>query len=451
MEIKNAIIITMDGKKRILNNATIGIKNDRIIDISTGDSKEKPSNHDDIIDASGMIVLPGLVNCHVHAVQTLFRGIADNLRLAPWLQKYVYPMEAVMSAEEVYISSLIGYAEMIRSGTTTCADMQSVRHVDKAFQAAHKIGIRATISKAMMDNEIIPENLREDTTSSIEESQRLVKSWDNADKGRLRCMFGPRFIQGCSTKLLKETAEIANVEGTGVHIHVAEDLEEVKNDIHRYKKQPIQALHDFGLIRPKTILAHCIHISDKEFDILSENTSNVVHCPTSNLKLASGICRVPTFLKRKINVTIGVDEAACNNNLDIFKDMRLAALLSKVSEGSRTSFTVTAMDVLEMVIRSGAKALGLHDIIGSIEIGKKADLTIVNLKNLETVPIFNIPDQLVYATDGHNVETVIIDGKVVLKNRQLTQVNEENLIAESQSRAEHIAEKSRTKKFLGVN
>jgi 5-methylthioadenosine/S-adenosylhomocysteine deaminase len=329
--------------------------------------------------------------------------------------------------------------------------MQSVRHVDKAFQAASKIGIRATIAKAMMDNETIPENLREDTANSVKESQRMIKYWHGKDKGRLQCMFGPRFIQGCSTKLLKETADIANMENIGVHIHVAENLEEVNNDIQRYNKQPIETLHDFGLIGHKSILAHCIHINDKEFDIIAENAPNVVHCPSSNLKLASGICRVPTFLERKINITIGADGAACNNNLDLFKDMRLAALLSKISKDPRTSFTVTSMDILEMVTRFGAKALGLEDIIGSIEIGKKADLTILNLKNLETVPIFSIPDQLVYAADGHNVDTVIIDGKIILKNRQLTQVEEDNLISGCQSKAADIAEKSGTEKVFKLN
>jgi 5-methylthioadenosine/S-adenosylhomocysteine deaminase len=453
MKIKNALVITMDMKRRILNNATIYIKNDRIMDITINDdNKEKTSNYDDdVIDARGMVVLPGLVNSHVHTVQTLFRGVTDNLRLIPWLQKYIYPMEGVMNAEEVYTSSLMGYAEMIRAGTTTCADMQSIRYVDTAFEAASKIGIRATIAKSMMDSEIIPNNLREDTSSSIKESQRLVKQWDKKDNGRLRSMYGPRFIQGCSTKLLKEAAEIASLEGNGIHTHAAENLDEVKNNIQRYKKRSIEILDDFGLIGSRSILAHCIHINEREFDIISKKSSNVVHCPSSNLKLASGICQVPSFLKRKINIAIGVDGAACNNNLDIFKDMRLAALLSKISRGSK-NFAVSAMDILEMATKSGAKALGLDDTIGSIEIGKKADLTIVSLRNLETIPIFSISDQLVYATDGHNVETVIIDGKVVLKNRQLTQVNEENLILDAQLKAEQIAEKSGIdRKIVNVN
>src|SRR5919198_1887810 len=235
VEIKNGLLVTMNERQDILENATIVVENDRIADILRNGNKGT-SKTDEVIDATGMVVLPGLVNCHVHTVQTLFRGITDNLELLPWLQKYIYPMESVMDADDVYTGSLAGYAEMIRSGTTTCADMQSVRHVDKAFQAASKIGIRATIAKAMMDNETIPENLREDTANSVKESQRMIKYWHGKDKGRLQCMFGPRFIQGCSTKLLKETADIANMENIGVHIHVAENLEEVNNDIQRYNK-----------------------------------------------------------------------------------------------------------------------------------------------------------------------------------------------------------------------
>jgi cytosine/adenosine deaminase-related metal-dependent hydrolase len=210
----------------------------------------------DVIDARGMIVMPGIVNCHVHTVQTLFRGVAsDGLELLPWLQEYIYPMESVMNCEEVYVSSLLGYAELIRSGTTTCADMQSVRHTDKAFQAAEKIGIRATIAKAMMDNEeSVPESLLEDTSDSIKESERLIKKWNNIDNGRLRCMFGPRFIQGCTTKLLKEICEIMNIENIGIHIHAAENLQEIQNDMKRYKKRSIEILDDLGIVGPKSII-----------------------------------------------------------------------------------------------------------------------------------------------------------------------------------------------------
>jgi 5-methylthioadenosine/S-adenosylhomocysteine deaminase len=196
IKIINALVLTMDRRNRILNNITIMIENDKIVDISlTADdnSKQRSEKRDDIdvIDASGMIVMPGLVNCHVHTVQTLFRGVAsDGLGLLPWLQEYIYPMESVMDREEVYVSSLLGYAELIRSGTTTCADMQSVRYTDKAFQAAEQIGIRATIAKSMMDHEeSVPESLLEDTSDSIRESERLIKQWNNIDNGRLRCMF----------------------------------------------------------------------------------------------------------------------------------------------------------------------------------------------------------------------------------------------------------------------
>jgi 5-methylthioadenosine/S-adenosylhomocysteine deaminase len=435
----------MDAKKRILKDMTITVKDDKIIEIfhSNGDKvKTSEADSGNVIDATGMIVLPGLVNCHVHTLQTLFRGVAPNgLKLLPWLKKYIYPMESVMDSGEVYTSSLLGYSEMIRSGITTCADMQSTRHVDRAFEAAEKVGIRATIAKAMMDHRIVPENLREDTSDSVNGSLRLIKRWNNRENGRLQCMFGPRFIQGCSTKLLKEIAEIARLENIGVHMHAAENLDEIKNDIQRYKKRPIEILNDLGIVGPKTILAHCVHLSDNEFEILSQKRSNVAHCPSSNLKLASGICSVPKLLMQKINVTLGVDGAACNDNLDIFKDMRLAALLSRISKGSEI-FTTRAIDILGMATNSGAKALGLEDRIGSVEVEKKADLVLVNLRNIETIPLFSIPNQLVYSTDGHNVETVIIDGKIIMKNRKLIQINEESLLLESQLKASRIAEKS---------
>lgn len=186
----------MDRRKRILNEATITIKDDKIAEIIDKNEKPSESDYEHVIDASGMLVMPGLINCHVHTVQTLFKGISpEGLELFPWLEKYIFPMESVMNSEDIYISSLLGYAEMIRSGTTTCADMQSLRYVDKAFEAAEKIGIRATIAKSMNDHETMPETLQEEASDSIKESQRLIKTWNNKDNGRIRCMFGPTFIQ----------------------------------------------------------------------------------------------------------------------------------------------------------------------------------------------------------------------------------------------------------------
>ena len=442
IKITNAVLLTMDRRKRILNGATITTKDDKISEIVNKHEKTTESDYDHVIDARGMIVMPGLINCHVHTVQTLFKGISpEGLKLLHWLEKYIFPMESVMDSEEVYTSSLLGYAEMIRSGTTTCADMQSLRYVDKAFEAAEKIGIRATIAKAMNDHDAIPETLREGSAESIKESQRLIKIWNNKDNGRLRCMFGPTFIQGCSKELLKETSEIANMDKIGIHTHAAESLDEVKKDFFRFKKRSVEILNDFDMVRPSTLLAHCIHISEKEFEILFRKRTNVIHCPSSNLKLASGICSVPKLLNKQINVALGVDGAACNNNLDMFKDMRLAALLSQISIGSK-DFTTSAMNVLEMATNSGAKALNMEDKIGSLEVGKKADMILVNINNIETTPLFNIPNQLVYSTDGHNIETVIIDGKIILKNRKLSYINEEKLILESQLKAKQIAEKS---------
>jgi 5-methylthioadenosine/S-adenosylhomocysteine deaminase len=205
------------------------------------------------------------------------------------------------------------------------------------------------------------------------------------------------------------------------------------------------------MVGPASLLAHCVHINDNEIEILAQKRSNVVHCPSSNLRLASGICSVPKLINHNINVTLGVDGAACNDNLDLFKDIRLSALLSQISSGSKT-FTTSAMDILEMVTNSGAKALGMQDRIGSIEVGKKADLILVRMNNIETIPLFSIPNQLVYSTDGHNVETVIIDGKIVLKNRKLSHIDEEKLISESQLKAKQIAEKSGIdRKIVSIN
>ncbi len=440
VEIRNGLIITMDPRRRILKNATIVVEDDKITDIAESSIKAGKINPTKIIDANGRIVLPGFVNCHVHTVQTLFRGIVDGLELLPWLQEYVFPMESAMNAEDVYVSSLTGYAELIKSGTTTCADFQSVRHVDQAFQAAQRIGIRASIAKAMMDSEDVPENLRENTNDSIRVNMQLIKQWNTGNNDRLRSMFGPRSLQSCSPELLTEIGRINTEIRAGVHTHTSENPLEVKKDIAKYGKRPVEALRSFGLVDPTTILAHCIHINSNEIQILSESKANVAHCPSSNLKLASGICNIPKLLQSKVNVTIGVDGAACNNSLDIFKDMKLAALLAKINQQKQTK--VSAEEVLEMATIRGAKALGLDGKIGSIEKGKKADLIIMDLRTLETTPTFDVLENLVYAASGHNVQTVIIDGRVVMENQQLTTLNENDLISRAQTRATGIAEKA---------
>lgn len=435
----------MDSKENILQDGSIVIEGDKIVDVGTRPDIDRKYSANETIDANGMVVLPGLINAHIHTVQTLFRGIADDVSLFDYLKGFILPLEESMSKDDVHISSLLGYAEMIKSGITTCADLQSVHHVDEAMRAAQKIGIRAKIAKTLMDSGNFPQGLIESPEESIKDSVRILQLWHGKENGRIQFAFAPRFIHSCSLGLMKEVRRLANKYKVGIYTHAAENKTEAEDVKRKYKKTTIELLHEVGLTGKDVLLAHCIWLSEKEFEVLKETDSNVVHCPSCNMKLASGICNLDRMVRDGITVALGSDGAPCNNTSDIFGEARLAALLAKVS--CLNPGVLPARLVLKMATLHGARALGLDTEIGSIEKGKKADIILANFRKLHLTPMYAVMSHLVYCCRGSDVDTVIIDGKVVMKNRRLKFVEEEDLRMEAQQRADNLLD--RTKLRLG--
>jgi len=427
--IKNAQIVTVDEKDVCLNGDLL-VEDGRIKEIGSVNAQA-----DIVIDASGRTVIPGFVQTHIHLCQTLFRGWADDLELIDWLKQRVWPMEAAHTKESLYASACLGIAELIRGGTTAALTMETVNHTEAVFEAVERSGFRATVGKCMMDRgEEAPKELIEDRNKSIKESLKLLDRWHNRAGGRIRYAFAPRFALSCSRELLEEVAELAREHQVMIHTHASENRDEIRLVEQETGQRNIQYLAAVGIAGGHVGLAHCVWVDENEMQILAETGSHVLHCPSSNLKLASGIAPIAEMLERGIQVSLGADGAPCNNRLDMFTEMRAAALLQKVRFGSRA---LPARAALRLATVEGARALGLENEIGSISAGKRADLCILNLNRLHTTPHPDPISTIVFAAEMDNVETVIIDGRIVMRDGSLLTLNEEEVraVAEEQSRA----------------
>ena len=312
---------------------------------------------DRVINAGGNYVLPGFIQTHVHLCQTLFRGYADDLALLDWLKQRIWPMEAAHTPASLAAAAKLAASELLLGGTTTVLTMETVHDTDAVFEALEPTGLRAVVGKCMMDaDSAVPSRLLEQTTASIDESLALAARWHGRANGRLRAAFAPRFAVSCSRELLEQVGALSAERGLLVHTHASENRDEIALVRSRTGHQNVAYLDSVGLASPRLCLAHCVWVDDDEQRLLAEREVKVLHCPGSNLKLASGIAPVAAMRARGISVSLGADGAACNNQLDMFAEMRLAAGLQAIVKGPRA---LTAIDVLSMATREGARALGL--------------------------------------------------------------------------------------------
>lgn len=426
--IKHAEIITMNKQEEILYG-DIRIKDSLIVEIGSG---LQPQDGERVIEAKNRTVIPGFVQTHIHLCQTLFRGKADDLELMDWLRKRIWPLEAAHDEESLYYSAMLGIGELISSGTTTIVDMETVNHTDYALQAIAKSGIRALSGKVMMDqkNDEVPAALQEETAASLQESVDLLEKWHGYGGGRIQYAFSPRFVISCTEPLLKEVRDLSARYGVKVHTHASENLGEIEIVQAMTGMRNVVYLDHLGLANDRLILAHCVWLDDEEKMILRDRGVHVSHCPGSNLKLASGIADTPGMLETHIHLSLGADGAPCNNNLDMFNEMRLAAIIQKPQHGPTT---MDARSVFRMATIGGAKAVGMEDKIGSIEVGKKADLAILNLYNFHTFPSFDVDpiSRIVYSATRADVETTIIDGEIVMDQGLLKTVDKEVVLHEA--------------------
>ena len=429
-------VVTMDGARRVID-ADVLVENGRIKRIGRPDGRTAGRSQPTSIDCRGLVILPGLVQAHIHLCQTLFRGLADDLALEDWLAKRIWPLEAAHTPESIYWSAMLGAAELLLGGTTTILDMETVRHTGSAFEALESIGLRATAGKCLMDGPSNPASLRESTDQSLTESADLCARWHGKADGRLRYCFAPRFAPSCTGPLLRAVSDLAEQAGAVIHTHAAEtpvELEIVKRETGH---DEIAYLDSVGISGPRAALAHCVWVNKDGIARLARQATNIVHCPSSNLKLGSGVAPIPEMLAAGCHVGIGADGAPCNNRLDAFVEMRLAALIQKPRLGPET---LPATAVLELATLGGARALGLESDIGSIEPGKCADLVVLDLSGPHAQPEdADLISRIVYSARAADVRHVVVDGQVVVRDGALKTAD----VAEIRSAANREAQRLR--------
>ena len=392
--IKNALILTVNQNNEVLENADIAVEDGRLLAVGKVPENFLP---DKVIDASDQIALPGLINAHTHIPMSLFRNYADDLPFWPWLLEKIKPAEDHLSAEHVYWGAKLGVLELIQSGVTCFSDMYF--YMDD-------------VAKVVKD---------------------FHDSWHGKADGRINAFFGPHSMYLCGPEYLLETTEEALKRKSVIHIHLSESRQEVADCLEKYGKSPVQHLADLGMFACRTVAAHCVHVSADDIDLLAKHKVSVVNNPTSNMKLANGFAPIDAIMKKGINVALGTDGSASNNNVNLFEEMHLAALVNKaVTEDAES---VPATEVLRMATINGAKALGMENEIGSLEVGKRADLILLDTSKPHYFPRHNPVSSLAYSAQAADVKTVMVNGQVLLENYQFKTIDVEETMREAERMA----------------
>ena len=429
--IHNGSVITMNSKVDMINNGVLCIKNDTLAKIEPHENHTPLPEGKKIIDAQGGIIMPGLVNTHTHLPMALFRGLADDLPLSVWLNEHIFPAESNhIHPESVRLGALLSGAEMLLSGTTTCCD--GYFYEDNVAAAVNDIGMRAILGQGVIDFPAPGVSKPED---NVDNAIRFIQKWKNISPLITPSMFC-HSPYTCSEATLKKAKDAADANGVLFQIHTAETKDEYVSIQTKHHTTPVKYLDKIGIIDQNTLLVHAVWLDNDDIEIMAKRRASVSHNPESNMKLASGIAPVPALLKAGVTVGLGTDGCASNNNLDLFSEMDMAAKLHKVNTMDPT--VMDAVTVLKMATIDGAKSLGLQDIIGSLEVGKKADVIIIDTRKPHLIPVYNPVSHIVYAAKGSDVQDVIVDGKVLLKNRKLLTVDMEDILGKVADIASHI-------------
>jgi 5-methylthioadenosine/S-adenosylhomocysteine deaminase len=399
----------------VIHEGAVVVEDDRIA--AVGDAASLAERYPDHERAEYDVLAPGLVGGHIHSVQSLGRGIADDTALLDWLFDYILPMEATLDADEMGAAAKLGYLECIESGTTTCIDHLSVAHADRAFEAAGEMGIRGRLGKVLMDQES-PDELLEETDAGLAESERLIREYHGAFDDRIRYAVTPRFAVSCSEACLRGARELADrYDGVTIHTHASENRDEIETVERETGHRNIHWLDEVGLTGEDVVLAHCVHTDETEREVLEATGTHVTYCPSSNMKLASGIAPIPDYLDRGINVALGNDGPPCNNTLDPFTEMRQASLLQKVDALDPTSTPAEA--VFEMATINGAEAAGFERV-GKLKEGWKADIIGLSTDLTRATPLHDVLSHLVFAAHGDDVTFTMVDGNVLYEDGAFT-------------------------------
>lgn len=425
-------IITINNQNEVLKNSAVEIENGTIINIQSIDKWDINNFNGKIFHFPNLTLIPGFVQTHIHLCQTMFRGLAEDMELLDWLQKKIFPFENAHSKESLKLSTQLGLYELQRGGTTTLLDMGTIKHEEVIFEELSRANMRAIAGKCMMDiNDLYPEFI-ESTHGSLKESYELAKEFHNTNNEMLKYGFAPRFVLSCSEELLTETKSMMkDFEGSIYHTHSSENKSEIEAVKKMHNMENIEYFNSIDILGDHTVLAHGIHVNQNEIELLKKSDTRISHCPSSNLKLGSGIADIPRYLKENISVSLGADGAPCNNNLSQFTEMRLASLIQKPIYGTKV---MDAQTVFRLATIEGAKALHLENEIGSIEVGKKADLVLLNLEKPNvSLSDENIYSTIIYSANQEHVEEVMINGEWVVQKGKSIFYDEEEIYQKSRN------------------
>ncbi len=418
----------------------VWVQGERIAAVGAGDPPEGlRADADEVISAAGRVVLPGLVNAHTHLFQTFMRGLADDKPLLRWLEAAIWPGALAMTEEDFYLAALLGFSENLRCGATSVLSQHYIQtstgNMDCVATAAERSGVRARLARGFADRDPYHPRLQETPETVLRETERLVRRW-NTPTSRVQVEFGPLIPWGCRGDTLQTISRLAREWGIGVHIHLGETQPEVQMSLDEFGVRPARWLADLGVLGEHWQLVHCVWLDDEEQDLIARAGSTIVHCPVSNMYLASGVPQVIDWRRRGIPIALATDGPGSNNSQDILEVLKATACLQKVDQLDATA--LLPRDVLEMGLWGGAQAMGLNGQIGRLAPGALADIILVDLRRLHISPVHSAASALVYNANGNDVDTVVVGGQVLVRDGRLTTIDEVGLIADCQRAAEKM-------------
>lgn len=434
----DAAVVTMNPAGEVHHPGWIEIQGDRIATVAAGDpGRERRARARKVIEAASLAAIPGLVNAHTHLSQTFMRGLGDDKPLLRWLKEVMWPMQQAMTREDMRLAALLGLVENLHCGVTGVIQHHKLpdpAYADATLAAAEEIGLRLQLARGWVDLGAHAESQRD----IVAELKRLFEQWHGGAEGRITIANGPMAPWRCSDETMKATAALARRFDATTHIHAAETEEEIRLLQERTGRRHVEWLRELGLLGPDMQLVHAIHLDERELDWIAESRAAVVHCPTSNMFLGSGIAPIPALLERGVLVGLGTDGAASHNSQDMLETMKTAALLAKIGRGDPTA--ISAEQVLHMATTAGGRLLGRDDL-GVIARGAKADIALVRWRHARAMPMHRVVSALVYNCNGPDVDTVIVDGRVLLERGKTTMLDEDALLDECQAAAQALLDR----------
>ena len=421
--VTNAYVLDMVGEVPNIEKKDILIENNIIKKIEKDIDKELEV--DEKINAKNMLVMPGLINTHTHLAMSIFRGYKTDKKLMDWLENAIFPVEDKLKPEDIYWNSYLSCLEMIKSGTTTCNDMYL--GMNKTVEAINDTGLRAVVAWCIKDDSI---------KDKVEQTREYAKKYNTDENGKIRIYVSADAPHTCNPDTIKLCVDLAKELNTGLHIHLAETIDEETKIKSRYDKRSTEYLNDLDVFDVPVVLAHGIYVSDSDIEILKKIKGGISHNPISNCKLSSGICDVVKLRKNGINIGLGTDGIGPTTTMDMFEEMKTAAYLQKVNTMEPSS--ISAYDILKMATIEGAKVLGLEKEIGTLEPGKKADMIFIKTDKLHMCPANDVCANLVYSSNGADVESVMIDGKVIMQNRKMLNLDEKQVMRQVKKIAKRL-------------